>query len=720
MKKRITGSTILSILIYVIITGLQSMHANASSLSCSPNKINLHANYGMASICIMGDTVEQISEFALFKDEKLIKEIAVNRLAFTNIAKDRVTIIIQLTNYNLIEGDYKLKGNLKSNKSVYIILPVEIRINKPVSIKKPQTKLAPYIQLGKYIPLDAYRALAANNKPTNGFVFNPAQSVLNDPTVRRNMMLNALAEEIASSQPQIKDWFPKSVGAQGGTLVIAGENLGLIGEVRIGQIVLKPISPTEYSTNLNAGKTRVFKLPDGNMQGPLYWKRAGSTVEIPIEDNYKIVSDADQDWPAIRTTYIGAANCFTGEETSVNNTLNRGRGDAMRLIQFSFLVEYIPGNIINAVYFPSDIPKLNVKGGESTPYFTVYSFADASGNKGIFGNTMVIHFQKYVLDTEASVNFEVRTLPCSIAVESYLNTASMLNNKFKRYGVLNLEYNALKKYTIDRTNTSAINRLFAFQNTFAWGQVSGTSRNGDGSNAVDVGVVSADGDIAIRLASGPLGTNGIWLSPAMLMPHGWLVDGISWSEKREFSNSLIMAYSSATENNGIPTTQNNISIVGLYQPFCGGSGTRYNPGKGKAGQFSNNVPKNTDYTGKDLSFGIKPVVLDATYTHLCNIKGPVTNEPDYGQFVKGSVISLAADSYFDNSVRILMKLESISFLGPHDADLNYMLSKIYLYDSNSFEPSSSDGGLVSRAVPYAPSQLERYHGYPVDYYMFSE
>ncbi|MBK7966732.1 MAG: hypothetical protein IPK10_16690 [Bacteroidetes bacterium] len=429
--------------------------------------------------------------------------------------------------------------------------------------------------------------------------------------------------------------------------------------------------------------------------------------------------ESGPDWPAIRTTYLGAANMYTGEGESVNNNLNRGRGDAMRLTQFTFLVEYIPGNILNSTYF-LELPKLGVKAGEAFSSISAYSFADASGNKGIFGNAIEVSFQKYVRDVDPSVNFEVRTLPCSINVKSYINTASMQSNLFNRYAVLNLEYNALKKYTIERTSVSNVERLFAFQNTFAWGQVSGESRNLDGSNGIEVGRTTVDGDIAIRIASGPLGTNGIWLSPAMLMPHGWLVDGIGWSEKREYSNSQIMAYSSETEYNGIPTSQTYVYMIGLYNPFCGGSGSRYNPGMGKAKSFSNNVPKITVFDGKSLSFGIKPVVLNSTTNHLCNIKGPVTNEPTNGQFVKGAVISLAADSYIDNSVRVLMKLDYLNILGPHDADLNYMLSKVYLYDSNSFEWDRNDGHPFGRPTPYAPSQLERYIQFPVDYYMFTD
>ena len=39
------------------------------------------------------------------------------------------------------------------------------------------------------------------------------------------------------------------------------------------------------------------------------------------------------------------------------------------------------------------------------------------------------------------------------------------------------------------------------------------------------------------------------------------------------------------------------------------------------------------------------------------------------------------------------------------------------YNYNSFEPSSSIGGLVNRAIPYPPIQLELFVGYPVDLYV---
>ncbi|MBK7966731.1 MAG: hypothetical protein IPK10_16685 [Bacteroidetes bacterium] len=190
-------------------------------------------------------------------------------MASSNIANDRLTILVQVINSSITDGSYKLKGNLKANKSIFITLPLDIKIDKHIPVKKPELLLAPYIKLGKYSALDIHRAISASNKPTTGFVYMPGQSILNDPTVRRNMMLDALAEEIVAGMPKVKDWLPKTTGAINGTLVIAGENLEMLEEVRIGQTALKPILPTEYSTNINAKKTKVFKLPDGPVQGDL-------------------------------------------------------------------------------------------------------------------------------------------------------------------------------------------------------------------------------------------------------------------------------------------------------------------------------------------------------------------------------------------------------------------------------------------------------------------
>ncbi|MBK7966730.1 MAG: hypothetical protein IPK10_16680 [Bacteroidetes bacterium] len=66
MKNRMI-ITLQPVIILFMMMGLNILNATAVGFSCSPHKINLHANFGSVTICVMGDSVHQMNEFAFLK-----------------------------------------------------------------------------------------------------------------------------------------------------------------------------------------------------------------------------------------------------------------------------------------------------------------------------------------------------------------------------------------------------------------------------------------------------------------------------------------------------------------------------------------------------------------------------------------------------------------------------------------------------------------------------
>ncbi|MBK7966729.1 MAG: hypothetical protein IPK10_16675 [Bacteroidetes bacterium] len=654
---------------------------------CNPKAITLCSKNGVASVSITGLGIAKIKDFKILKDGKETKDISVKIAKIDPEFKDIIELSFYVVNRNTLAGKYSLGWGFDINV-VDFDLPITV-INCPTNPKVDiiQNK---YVQFEKYTESNIYSAIIANINPLKLKKYDFNKLLLNDPVVRRDLMLNAFAEEISSGTPKIRDWFPKTVGAMGGTLVLVGENMNMIREVKIGDKILTPVTVVEVQQQIfKPGVSRaVFELPKLPAQGDLTVMGISSNLKFTVEQGYKTVDQKGAEWPATRSTLISAVYATSG--SSISSTMENGIGDAMRSIQYSYLIEYVPGNVLGSCTFKDSIPELLNKAGESVSALGAYGFVDASYNLGFFGNAILISFTKYIKNTNPTSNPTTLSIDFYINSESYQNTESAQNNIFRRTTGMSLKYNALKRYTIE--NTTQLNRIFDFQNSHAWGTVSGMSTNIDGSNPIEVGQIVVDNDIAFRIASGPFGTEASWFSSAFRMPQGWLVDKMIWSEKRDYSESEPnkMAFSGQENVTGFTSYMDFIlaPFNGLFDGNCfGNSSHHYWPGSGQAG-FSScsgrwlspqtirlysgtgefNIPTvGSRCTTPCLQFSdCYPISIGLSVDQerkMTYFRGPCKVEPAIemrestsGQIVRGTVIILRSTGYSNNSLRVLQKI----------------------------------------------------------------
>ncbi|MSR46870.1 MAG: hypothetical protein EXS13_07390 [Planctomycetes bacterium] len=89
-------------------------------------------------------------------------------------------------------------------------------------------------------------------------------------------------------------------------------------------------------------------------------------------------------------------------------------------------------------------------------------------------------------------------------------TAFEASLKLSKSYTLELPIELAPRNTATLEDTIALRDLWTFEQTWAWGQTSGTSDFGAGP--VQVGMVDAGGDLAFRIASGPIGTEAVFRS----------------------------------------------------------------------------------------------------------------------------------------------------------------------------------------------------------------
>lgn len=716
--------------------------------NCSPKAITLCANFGVATVSITGKEIAKFKDFKILKDGKEIKDISVKIGKIHPAFNDIIELKFFVVNKNILAGKYTLDWGFDRNV-VAFDLPITIT-NCPTN-PKVEFKNNKYVQFEKYTENNIYSAIISNINPLKLKKYDFNNLLLSDPIVRRDLMLNAFAEEVSSSTPKIRDWFPKTVGAIGGTVVLVGENINMIREVKIGDKVLTRVNVTELQNQLfKPGVSRaVFELPKEPIQGDLTVMGLSSNIHFAVERGYRTVDQKGAQWPATRSTLISAVYATTG--SSISSTMENNIGDAMRSIQYSYLIEYVPGNVLQSCTFKDSIPALLNRAGEDIAAFGAYGFIDASYNSGFFGNAILISFTKYINNTNPTpspasfdVNFNVNS-------ESYQSTESAQNNIFRRTTSMSLKYNALKKYTVE--NTTQLNRLFDFQNSHAWGTVSGTSTNIDGSSPIEVGQVVVENDIAFRIASGPFGTEAKWFSSAFGMPQGWLVDKMIWSEKRDYDHSAQynnkMAFSGNASVNGFTGYMDFIlaPFNGMFDGNCYSySGHHYWPGSGEAGfsscsgrwlspqtvrlysgtgafkpfvdgsRCSVPCPDFSDCYPISIGLSIDQVQRANYFRGPCKIEPAAEmKESTSGQIVRGTVIWLESTGNSNNSLRVLQKLDKVEFLGPHGANFNELLSNIYVYNSSTFRTQSGDRPTEEYTGSF--DAISRYKTTTVNYYM---
>lgn len=221
-----------------IITFLFSGNAYGEKVNyeCSPKALKICANYGVASVSITGKEIANVTVFKILKDGKENKDISVKIEKKDPKFPDIISLQLFVVNTGIAPGRYSLGWDYD---------PVVVSFNLPITIiscpTNPKVDIIQnkYVQFEKYKEASIYMAMMDNVDPQKLMIFTDTRELLlNDPKVRRELMLKAFADEISGTACKIRDWFPKTVGAIGGTLVLVGENMTNIREVKIGDRVL--------------------------------------------------------------------------------------------------------------------------------------------------------------------------------------------------------------------------------------------------------------------------------------------------------------------------------------------------------------------------------------------------------------------------------------------------------------------------------------------------
>jgi len=630
---------------------------NTKTINGFPKTIEFQQKRTSEPLSLLGENVSLMKEGRLKKDGVVSEAFEVTVLNKEADLPDAVGISIFLKSVSVSNGEYALEIRLakewqRTDVKITVSIPAFNKNNLQM-VTKPKVALIP--QKVDFVKI----------KDSRLELSNAAEDV------RRRRIQDAINTIPNPPQPVLSDWYPKTVGAIDGTLVISGQKLDAVQSVAIGKTELKLLE-LRPATSANFPDLAIYALPEAAISGDLSYRfnsKAGPSLPVVIEAKYKTVDQFSAQWPKTRATLVdiqpmleGGANAGS---SALDFNLNQGRIDAMRLAQFTYLLEYIPGNIFRK----GDVALGNTtffRIGTGLSANPVYRVVDASGNTGFEGNTLMVTFQGYVTDVSPAATLVPRNISFSFKTESYLNTRSAENDVKKLNTTATLEYNPLKEYIIN--NTRDAERLFDFKLTQSWGTTSGQSANADGSGAVAVGEITLANDIAFRIASGPIGTKAKWASRPFTMPHGWLMAEVIWEEKRAFPGSTPKAFSIGGLIGNIgsldpnfdcrPYDQYNSPRIGATPatPWAGPTDSRTMRYKLSANS-SSRTELPISYTMKD------GFVL--TRNEACNVRGnSILTENMREQHVKGSLIGLEANNTLVNDHRVTFILSSLKVLGP--------------------------------------------------------
>jgi len=630
---------------------------NIKTINGFPKTVEFQQKRTSEPLWLLGENVSAMKQGRLLKDGVASEAFEVAVINTEADFPDAVGISVFLKSVSVSNGEYALEIRLlKEWQKTDVKIRVNIQTlnrNTLQLVVKPKVALIP--QKVDFIKIKDSRLVLANT----------------EANTRRQRIQDAINTIPNPPKPLLSDWYPKTVGAIGGTLVISGKKLNEIQSLSIGKTGLALIEHRP-STSPGLPDLAIYGLPDEAISGDLTYRfnaNAGPSMAIIIEEDYKTTDQFSAQWPKTRATLVDISLMLEGGanagSSALDFELNQGRIDAMRLAQFTYLLEYIPGN----TFLSGDISFGNAnffrigKGLAANP---VYRVADASGNIGFEGNTIMVIFQGYVTDFSPAATLVPRNVSFSIFTESYLNTRSAENDVKKASTAATLEYNPLKEYVI--SNTREVERLFDFKLTESWGTTSGQSANVDGSGAVAVGEITLANDIAFRIASGPIGTKAKWASRPFTMTHGWLMSEVIWDEKRAFSGSTSKAFSVGGLIGNIGSLDPNLDC----RPY-----KQYNiPRIGPTPATPWTSPTDSRTMRYQLSpINNNPAILPISYTmkdgfgpprnETCNVRGnSILTENMRQQHVKGSLIGLEAKNTLSNDHRVTFILSSVRVLGP--------------------------------------------------------
>lgn len=693
-----------------------------------PKRIVFSQGGSSEALFLAGSNVSSLAEGRLLRNGQPVSGFEVSVAQRFVEMPDVAALNLFLPPAGAPNGDYALEVRVggawvKTDVTVAVALPAQVA--PAIAARRSATA-----------PLRDDRLSVA----TYGLIRTAPLSIA-DPAAaqRRQRIQDALAAVPEPPAATVSDWYPKNIGALGGTLVLSGRKLEGIESVRVGATELMLV---ERRAPAAAGlpELAVYSFPAEPVTGDLVYLqglRQGRSVPLPIQKGYRTVDQFSREWPASVATLVGVSPMAVGPtDAALDYRLNQGRIDAMRRASFVYLIENVPGNILRRAEAVVNLQRFKAQGLSNLSVAPVYRTADASGNVGFQGNAVMVEFSGYVTDIEPSDQLQPRRLDVSLRTESYLSTRSAENDVRRLSAAAVIEYNPLRAFEIANSRDAA--GLFSFRRVASWGVTSGTSRNLDGSGAITVGQITLSNDIAFRIASGPFGTESVWASRPFVMPHGWLVSGAVWAETRHFpaggppkARSVHGRYRISGHvvndfwSGGGPKPYNDCRDFAQYMaPYLGDAAAYVNPGPRHAPwrsgvdtrrtQFNleprlGNVDSSTNPSQQHISYALADgqPISSPGLTNCRPHPNIVANDgAPMQQHVKGTLIALQADPTGANDHRVTVVLESVKILGPHGGDLQAAM-RAARPDADAKDHSGNVAGFVPGPVPVLESDHYR-------------
>lgn len=248
---------------------------------------------------------------------------------------------------------------------------------------------------------------------------------------------------------------------------------------------------------------------------------------------------------------------------------------------------------------------------------------------------------------------------------------------------LELPIDLAARDTVTLEETGSLRDDLAFEQTWAWGQTDGTSDFGAGK--VEVGMVEVGGDLAFRIASGPIGTEAVWRSQLSKLKNGWTVESMEWSESCTAPSGQAPKARALTVSRSLADN----AVFDVGEPLPG----NFMRDAGIPDAFAPLL----DHTFRSLPVVLRPhgaAAGDAfTWTRpmvfLDYDERTSGNRPIYGlessQWLRSMAVALKAEATALNDHRVTVRLERVTFKRPPGEPLEPLFAETITNDREQIE-----------------------------------
>ncbi|MBK7886556.1 MAG: hypothetical protein IPJ86_04410 [Bacteroidetes bacterium] len=604
--------------------------------------LNIPDTGNYSYITLMGTNLDKISDLRISKNKVIEKGIKAEKLNFKKYLnpKDKASSQSRSPDKYLV---IKINPISKLTYGEYILEVYAngkwIDTNCKINVKE---RLADKIKLSSSIK----SSIKDNFKFRQNELIEikRAMSAIEKQEIKINSSIIKKSESVASNikidtsfiTAEIFDYYPKEKAQLDGYIVIIGKNLDSIKEMKIGDVRIS--------------KQPEKKLVEGSYQKYIYFtgysalsgkliltipQKIGFKVvyyDQTLENNYQLV-DRNQMNPTVKLVRVYPWYSRYNDRNTY----------PYQIVSLHLKVENVPGN-----YFSENevsVIKYNRFINNEIARFDVDEvFLDT--NHLFYGNT----FDIYIIEKSTSES--------SLNVSLKFKFKDTHKSGFGSYKTISYAHPLAPRviYTIE--DTYSLFSKLNFGQVFNFGTGSGTSEGPNPFSSDDdirVGLMELDNDFAFKIASGPLGTQAVWKSDAILLNDGWSVEAITFDATREKPDNTIKTYFPGGANGSL-----------LYTLMVG----QTNLGRDVDIPFFA-----TDNTFDDnLMFSIDKTVEACDGTILENEL--VNSSSDI--FLRPILVDLRADQTGYNDHRITVKIKRIVLKGPPNRNISEAFSPNYI------------------------------------------